>query len=112
MLTETVSCVFNQASGAGDQSPMEIGKMVAAHQQLAHGAARLHRTNGMVQPALVALNLVRKTALQGIPRVVEPLLRVAHASQQLAAQRARATIDLPLADRCRLGQSIRPRRSA
>ena len=50
----------------------------------------------MVQTALVALNLMRETTLQGIPRVVEPLLRVAYAVQQLAAQRARATIDLAL----------------
>src|SRR6266481_8163635 len=50
----------------------------------------------MVQTALVALNLMRETTLQGIPRVVEPLLRVAYAVQQLPAQRARATIDLAL----------------
>src|SRR5512132_2010879 len=50
----------------------------------------------MAQTALVALNLMRKTTLQGIPRVVEPLLRVAYAIQQLAAQRARATVDLAL----------------
>ena len=28
---ETMSCVFDQVPGAGDQSSMEIGKMVAAH---------------------------------------------------------------------------------
>src|SRR6266508_1027285 len=39
---------------------------------------------------------MRETTLQGIPRMVEPLLRVAYTVQQLAAQRARATIDLPL----------------
>jgi hypothetical protein len=50
----------------------------------------------MAQTALVALNLMRETTLQGISRVVEPLLRVAYAIQQLAAQRACATIDLPL----------------
>jgi hypothetical protein len=50
----------------------------------------------MVQTALVAFNLMFKTALQGIPRVIEPLLRVAYAVQQLAAQRACATIELPL----------------
>src|SRR6266850_1082839 len=50
----------------------------------------------MVQTALAALNLMRETTLQGIPRVIEPLLRVAYAVQQLAAQRARATIDLAL----------------
>src|SRR5438552_5971799 len=50
----------------------------------------------MVQTALVALNLMRQTTLQGVPRVVEPLLRVAYAVQQLATQRVRATIDLPL----------------
>src|SRR5512132_4332372 len=75
---------------------MEIGKMIAAHHQFAHRTARLHHTQGMVQTALVALNLMRETTLQGIPRVVEPLLRVAYAVQQLAAQRACATIDLPL----------------
>src|SRR6266513_1316307 len=50
----------------------------------------------MVQTALVALNFMRETTLQGIPRVVEPLLRVAYAIQQLTAQRARAAIDLAL----------------
>ena len=50
----------------------------------------------MVETALVALNLMRETTLQGIARVIEPLLRVAYAVQQLAAQRARATIDLAL----------------
>src|SRR6266566_1795311 len=75
---------------------MQIGKMVAAHHQLAHWTACLHHTQGMVQTALVALNLMRQTTLQGVPRVVEPLLRVAYAVQQLAAQRARATIDLAL----------------
>src|SRR6267154_4076985 len=50
----------------------------------------------MVQTALAALNLMRETTLQSIPRVVEPLLRIAYAVQQLAAQRARATIDLAL----------------
>jgi hypothetical protein len=50
----------------------------------------------MVQTALVALNLMCETTLQGIPCVVEPLLRVAYAVQQLAAQRVRATIDLAL----------------
>ena len=39
---------------------------------------------------------MRKTALQGFARVIEPLLRVAYAVEQLAAQRARATIDLAL----------------
>ena len=70
--------------------------MVAAHHELMHGTARLHHTQSMVQTALVSLNLMRETTLQGIPRVVEPLLRVAYAIQQLAAQRARATIDLTL----------------
>src|SRR4029077_11441861 len=50
----------------------------------------------MVQTALVALNLMRETALHGIPRVVESLLCVAYAVQRLATERARATIDLAL----------------
>src|SRR5215216_4678569 len=39
---------------------------------------------------------MRETTLQGIPHVVQLLLRVAYAVQQLAAKRARATIDLAL----------------
>jgi hypothetical protein len=31
----------------------------------------------MIQTALVALNLMRETTLQGIPRMIESLLRVA-----------------------------------
>ena len=43
----------------------------------------------MVQTALVALDLMPETPLQGLAGVIEPLLRVAYAVQQLAAQRAR-----------------------
>src|SRR6476660_4376362 len=75
---------------------MKVVKMVATHHQFVHGTARLHHTQGMVQTALVALNLMRETTLQGVPRVVDPLLRVAYAVKQLAPQRARATIDLAL----------------
>ena len=74
--TETVSCLFHQATWAGDQSPMKIGEIVAAHHQFAHRAARLHHTKSLVQGALVAFNFVCKTAVQAIARVVEPLLRV------------------------------------
>src|SRR5215475_1838990 len=75
---------------------MEISKMVASHHQLAQRTARLHHTKSMVQPPFVSLNLVRKTALQGIARVIKALLRVANAIQQLAAKRECATVDLPL----------------
>src|SRR6476620_7922734 len=75
---------------------MQIGKMVAAHHQFVHGTARLHHTQGMVQTPLVALNFMRETTLQGVPRVVDPLLGVAYAVKQLAPQCARATIDLTL----------------
>jgi hypothetical protein len=67
---------------------MKVGKIVAAHHQFAHGTARLHHTQRMVQTALVALNLMRETTLQGLARVIEPLLRVAYAVQQLAASKA------------------------
>jgi hypothetical protein len=62
--------------------------MVAAHHQLAQGdcAPASHEEHGPARAC--SLNLVRKTALQGIPRVVEPLLRVAYADSALAAQRA------------------------
>src|SRR5262249_17458796 len=50
----------------------------------------------MVQPAFINLDLVRKTALQGLSRVIEPLLRVAYPVEQLALPRARATFDLAL----------------
>src|SRR6516164_1151863 len=75
---------------------MEISKMVAAHHQLAQRTACLHHTKSMAQPPFVSLNLVRKTAPQGIARVIEALLRVANAIQQLVAQRACATVDLAL----------------
>src|SRR6185436_14735308 len=75
---------------------MKIGKMVAAHHQLAGGSARVHHTKSMFQAAFVALDLVRKTTLQGFARVIEPLLRFPYKVEQLAAQRARATFDLPL----------------
>src|SRR5215468_8521176 len=50
----------------------------------------------MVQPAFITLDLVRKTALQGLTRVIEPLLRVANAIKQLPSQSAQATVDLSL----------------
>src|SRR5215211_3201160 len=75
---------------------MEIGKMVTAHHQLPRKLSGLQRSGDMVQTALVALNLMRETTLQGIPHVVQLLLRVAYAVQQLVAKRARATIDLAL----------------
>src|SRR4051794_37006145 len=75
---------------------MQIGKMVAAHHQFAHGTARLHHTKSMIQSAFVALNFVGETTLQGVPSVIESLLRVAYTVQQLAAERVRATFDLPL----------------
>ena len=75
---------------------MEIGKIVAAHHQFPRKLSGLQGRRNVKQTALVTLNLMRETALQGIPHVVEPLLRVAYAVQQLAAQRARAAIDLAL----------------
>ena len=75
---------------------MEIGKTIAAHYQLPRKLSGLQCGHDVGQTALVALNLMRETTLQRIPRVIEPLLRVAYAIQQLAAQRARATIDLAL----------------
>src|SRR5437763_3118317 len=75
---------------------MEIGKLVAAHHEFAYGTACLHHTNSFVEASFVTLDFVRKTALQGMLRVVQPLLRVAYAVEQLLTQRARATIDLAL----------------
>src|SRR5262249_49503525 len=56
----------------------------------------LQCVNHIQEAPLVALDLVHKTALQGLSRVIEPLLRVAYPVEQLAVQRARATIDLAL----------------
>ena len=70
--------------------------MVAAHHELPRKLSGLQCGHDVVQTTLVALNLMRETTLQGIPRVVEPLLHVMYAVQQLTAQRACATIDLAL----------------
>jgi ABC-type amino acid transport system permease subunit len=75
---------------------MEIGKMIAAHHQLAYGTARLQHTKSMAQAAFVAVDFVRKTPLQGLARVITALLCVAYAVEQLAAQRTLATIELSL----------------
>src|SRR5258705_13334602 len=75
---------------------MKIGKMVPAHHELPRKLSGLQCGHDVGETPLVALNFMRETTLQGIPRVVEPLLSVAYAVQQLAAQRARATIDLAL----------------
>ena len=50
----------------------------------------------MQEAALVTVDLVREAALQSLARVVESLLRVAYAVQQLARERAGATVDAPL----------------
>src|SRR6188472_3190886 len=75
---------------------MKIGEIVAGHHQFAHGAACLHHTKSLVQSALVAFNFVRKTAVQGMAGMVEPLLRVVYAVQRLPPQGANTTIDLAL----------------
>src|SRR5262245_17385373 len=75
---------------------MQIGKTVAAHHELAHGTARLQHAKSMQEAALVTVELVRQAALQGLACMIKSLLRVAQAVEQLAPQRARATLDLPL----------------
>src|SRR6478752_7126207 len=75
---------------------MEIGKMVPAHHELPRKLSGLQCVNHIQEAPLVALNFVRKTALQGIARMIESLLSIPHAVEQLTPQRARATIDLAL----------------
>src|SRR5919106_160556 len=75
---------------------MKIGGMVATHHQFAYRTARLQYTKSMVQTALVVFNLVRETTLQSVVCVIEPLLRVTNAIEQLALQRAPATLNLAL----------------
>jgi hypothetical protein len=75
---------------------MEIGKMIAAHHELAHRTACLHYTKSVLEAPLVTLNLVHETTLQGLTRVIQALLSVPYAVEQLSPQRARATIDLSL----------------
>src|SRR3954447_19672552 len=50
----------------------------------------------MQKPMLPRVELVPETALQSLACVIESLLRIADAIQQLAAQRTRATVDLSL----------------
>src|SRR6476620_10898586 len=75
---------------------MEIGKMVPAHHELPRKLSGLQCVNHIQEAPLVALNFVCKTALQGIARMIESLLSIAHAVEHLTPQRARATIDLAL----------------
>src|SRR5436190_23855296 len=72
---------------------MQIGETVPAHHEFTRGTARLQRGSDVEETAFVAVDLVRKAALQGLAGVVEPLLRVAHPAQQLPRKRACATID-------------------
>jgi hypothetical protein len=46
--------------------------------------------------ALVGVDLVCEATLQSLARVIQPLLRIANPIQQLARERARATVDLSL----------------
>ena len=50
----------------------------------------------MQETALITVDLMRETTLQSLARVVEPLLRVADSVQQLARERAHATVEPPL----------------
>jgi hypothetical protein len=75
---------------------MEIGQIVAAHQQFANRTARLYDPESMIQAVFEALNFMRETALQGFARVIQALLRIPYTVEQLASQRPRAPIDLPL----------------
>ena len=93
---ETMPCIFEQSAWAGDQSPMQIGKPIAANHEFAPGTTCLQRTRDMEKAALVTVELVRKAALQSFARVIQPLLRVAHPVEQLARERAGATVDTSL----------------
>src|SRR5437879_13588046 len=73
---------------------MQISETVAPHHELAHGTARLQHAKSMQEGALVRVDLMRKTALQHLACVIEPLLRVTDAIQQLASQSARAAFGL------------------
>src|SRR5262245_58605100 len=75
---------------------MQIGKMIAAHQQFAERTARLNHAKSTVQPPFVSLDFMRKGAAQVLARVIEALLRIPCAIEQLAPQRTRAAIELPL----------------
>src|SRR5205823_1522776 len=74
---------------------MQIGETVPAHHEFARGTARLQRGSDVEETAFVAVDLVRKAALQGLAGVVEPLLCVSQSLDQFTANRAFASIDLP-----------------
>ena len=75
---------------------MQVGKTVPAHHELPRKLSGLQRSGHVYEAALVHVDLVRKTTLQRFARVVQTLLRVAYAIEQLPAQRVRATVDLPV----------------
>ena len=80
---ETMRCVSNQSRGAGNQSSMQIGETVAPHHKLAHWTACLQHAKSVKEAALVTVDFMRKTALRNFAGVIESLLRVARAVEQL-----------------------------
>src|SRR5205809_6690118 len=76
---ESVHGVFEQSRRTCNQPPMQIGNTIAAHHELPRKLSGLQRTKNIYKTALVAVNLVGEAALQSLTRVIEPLLRVAHA---------------------------------
>src|SRR5438552_10093458 len=75
---------------------MEIDKSIAAHHEFAHRTAHLQRGSDVEETAPVTVDLVREAALQNLACVIQALLRVAYPVQQLACERAGATVDPPL----------------
>src|SRR6266404_8103841 len=75
---------------------MQIDKSTAAHRELPCGAARSQRAKIMQETALITVDLVRKTTLQSLARMIQPLLRLADSVQQLPRESTRATLDTPL----------------
>src|SRR5439155_23790069 len=61
--------------------------------EFAHWTACLQHAKSVKEAALVTVDFMRKTALQSLARVVQPLLRVTDTVQQLVRERPRATVD-------------------
>src|SRR5262250_550018 len=86
--------IFQDARRRFAEPALQIAEAIAAQHQFAYGTARLQYRDRVSKTATVIVDLVPETKPQRVARMIEPLLRVAHPIEQLAAKTARAALEV------------------
>lgn len=76
--SKTLFCALHTAHRRRDQSPLQLDKTITTHHEFAGWAACLQRGRDVEETAFVTVDLMREAPVQNFPRMIEPLLRVAH----------------------------------